>query len=234
MPALASPSHPSPPVHHARPIRASAPCSPPTALCMLEQFVALKEGDTVIQNGATSAVGQVRPWVPQAGARSDAAAAGSAPRPIRPAVRPPVPCLRPHAARHTPAAPLVRSWSSSCARRAASAASTSSATGAAALAPRAQPSRPRTCARAEQAAPARPRTPRCPASAATPPLPPFLGRPDWDATVEWLRGMGADIVAREADVKRQLGAARGMHMLWPPPGWRDMQHGMRLLFPCMR
>jgi hypothetical protein len=32
--------------------------SPPTALCMLEQFVELQPGDTVVQNGATSAVGQ--------------------------------------------------------------------------------------------------------------------------------------------------------------------------------
>lgn len=34
-------------------------CSPPTALAMLENFVQLRPGDTVIQNGATSAVGQV-------------------------------------------------------------------------------------------------------------------------------------------------------------------------------
>lgn len=33
--------------------------SPPSALAMLENFVALKAGDSVIQNGATSAVGQV-------------------------------------------------------------------------------------------------------------------------------------------------------------------------------
>eukprot|EP00879_Flechtneria_rotunda_P013891 GHRR01014507.1.p1 GENE.GHRR01014507.1~~GHRR01014507.1.p1 ORF type:complete len:309 (+),score=91.20 GHRR01014507.1:1264-2190(+) len=32
--------------------------NPPTALCMLEQFVDLQPGDTVVQNGATSAVGQ--------------------------------------------------------------------------------------------------------------------------------------------------------------------------------
>lgn len=32
--------------------------SPPTALCLLKQFVDLKEGDVVVQNGATSAVGQ--------------------------------------------------------------------------------------------------------------------------------------------------------------------------------
>ncbi|GBF97911.1 hypothetical protein Rsub_10584, partial [Raphidocelis subcapitata] len=29
-------------------------------------------------------------------------------------------------------------------------------------------------------------------------------RPDWEPTVEWLRGMGADVVAREADVKAEL------------------------------
>lgn len=34
-------------------------CSPPTALCMLEAIVQLQPGDTVVQNGATSAVGQV-------------------------------------------------------------------------------------------------------------------------------------------------------------------------------
>ena len=33
-------------------------CSPPTALCMLESVVQLRPGDTVVQNGATSAVGQ--------------------------------------------------------------------------------------------------------------------------------------------------------------------------------
>ena len=33
-------------------------CSPPTALRMLEEFVALQPGDTVIQNGANSAVGR--------------------------------------------------------------------------------------------------------------------------------------------------------------------------------
>ena len=34
--------------------------SPPTALRLLEEFVDLAEGDVVIQNGANSAVGQVR------------------------------------------------------------------------------------------------------------------------------------------------------------------------------
>ncbi|KIZ02769.1 trans-2-enoyl-CoA reductase [Monoraphidium neglectum] len=33
--------------------------NPPTAVCMLEHFVELKAGDVVVQNGATSAVGQV-------------------------------------------------------------------------------------------------------------------------------------------------------------------------------
>ena len=33
--------------------------SPPTALRILEEFVDLKEGDVVVQNGANSAVGQV-------------------------------------------------------------------------------------------------------------------------------------------------------------------------------
>lgn len=32
--------------------------SPPTALCLLRLFVNLKEGDVIVQNGATSAVGQ--------------------------------------------------------------------------------------------------------------------------------------------------------------------------------
>ena len=32
--------------------------SPPTALRMLEEYVALQPGDTVIQNGANSAVGR--------------------------------------------------------------------------------------------------------------------------------------------------------------------------------
>jgi hypothetical protein len=36
------------------------PRSPPTALCMLENIVELQPGHTVVQNGATSAVGQVR------------------------------------------------------------------------------------------------------------------------------------------------------------------------------
>jgi NADPH:quinone reductase-like Zn-dependent oxidoreductase len=35
-------------------------CSPPTALRLLEEFVQLEEGDTIIQNGANSAVGKVR------------------------------------------------------------------------------------------------------------------------------------------------------------------------------
>ncbi len=39
-------------------------CSPPTALRMLEEFVDLKEGDVIVQNGANSAVGQVRPSAP--------------------------------------------------------------------------------------------------------------------------------------------------------------------------
>lgn len=34
-------------------------CSPPSAMCMLEHFEQLQPGDVVIQNGATSAVGQV-------------------------------------------------------------------------------------------------------------------------------------------------------------------------------
>ena len=34
-------------------------CSPPTAMRMLEEFVELKAGDVVVQNGANSAVGQV-------------------------------------------------------------------------------------------------------------------------------------------------------------------------------
>ena len=34
-------------------------CSPPTALRLLEEFVSLEAGDTVIQNGANSAVGKV-------------------------------------------------------------------------------------------------------------------------------------------------------------------------------
>ena len=33
--------------------------SPPTALCLLERFVDLQEGDVVVQNGANSSVGQV-------------------------------------------------------------------------------------------------------------------------------------------------------------------------------
>jgi hypothetical protein len=33
--------------------------SPPTALAMLEEFETLKAGDSVAQNGATSAVGEV-------------------------------------------------------------------------------------------------------------------------------------------------------------------------------
>ena len=33
-------------------------CSPPTALRMLEEYVALQPGDTVVQNGANSAVGR--------------------------------------------------------------------------------------------------------------------------------------------------------------------------------
>jgi len=32
--------------------------SPPTALRMLEEYVALQPGDTVVQNGANSAVGR--------------------------------------------------------------------------------------------------------------------------------------------------------------------------------
>jgi NADPH-dependent curcumin reductase CurA len=36
-----------------------AACSPPTALLMLEAIVQLQPGDVVVQNGATSAVGQV-------------------------------------------------------------------------------------------------------------------------------------------------------------------------------
>ncbi len=31
---------------------------------MLEEFVDLKEGDVIVQNGANSAVGQVRPFTP--------------------------------------------------------------------------------------------------------------------------------------------------------------------------
>lgn len=38
---------------------AFACCSPPTALCMLESVVELAPGDVVVQNGATSSVGQV-------------------------------------------------------------------------------------------------------------------------------------------------------------------------------
>jgi NADPH:quinone reductase-like Zn-dependent oxidoreductase len=30
---------------------------------MLEEFVDLKEGDVIVQNGANSAVGQVRPFI---------------------------------------------------------------------------------------------------------------------------------------------------------------------------
>lgn len=32
-------------------------------------------------------------------------------------------------------------------------------------------------------------------------------RPDWDATVSWLRGMGADLVTTEQDIKADLGKA---------------------------
>ena len=38
-------------------------CSPPTALRLLEEFVDLEEGDTIIQNGANSNVGKVCGWV---------------------------------------------------------------------------------------------------------------------------------------------------------------------------
>lgn len=37
-------------------------------------------------------------------------------------------------------------------------------------------------------------------------------RPDWEATVDWLKGMGADVVCREADAKAAATAA-GL----PPP-----------------
>eukprot|EP00882_Tetradesmus_deserticola_P011593 GHRQ01012265.1.p1 GENE.GHRQ01012265.1~~GHRQ01012265.1.p1 ORF type:complete len:243 (+),score=47.61 GHRQ01012265.1:122-850(+) len=42
------------------PVNAAATLTinPPTALCMLESFVDLQPGDSVVQNGATSAVGQ--------------------------------------------------------------------------------------------------------------------------------------------------------------------------------
>lgn len=36
------------------------PCSPPTAVRLLDEFVQLAEGDTLVQNGATSNVGRVR------------------------------------------------------------------------------------------------------------------------------------------------------------------------------
>lgn len=34
-------------------------CSPPTALRLLEEFVRLEKGDTIVQNGANSNVGKV-------------------------------------------------------------------------------------------------------------------------------------------------------------------------------
>jgi len=40
------------------PVAATLCINPPTAVCMLTQFEQLKEGDVVVQNGATSAVGQ--------------------------------------------------------------------------------------------------------------------------------------------------------------------------------
>ena len=47
--------------------RAAALCSPPTAVRLLDEFVHLAEGDTLVQNGATSAVGRVRRAGAQAG-----------------------------------------------------------------------------------------------------------------------------------------------------------------------
>eukprot|EP00775_Hariotina_reticulata_P004732 gene4732-4982_t len=46
------------PADLAIPSAATLCINPPTALCMLEHFVDLQPGDVVIQNGATSAVGQ--------------------------------------------------------------------------------------------------------------------------------------------------------------------------------
>jgi hypothetical protein len=81
--------------------------SPPTALCMLEQFVELQPGDVVIQNGATSAVGQVRRGRPQPPPRGPCCARPLLPRSCAPADRPPPTRRAPHpppAARH-PAVP---------------------------------------------------------------------------------------------------------------------------------
>lgn len=41
-------------------------------------------------------------------------------------------------------------------------------------------------------------------------------RPDWDATVSWLKGMGADVVTTEQDLKADLGeaVAAGKHSVY--------------------